>query len=105
MLDVSQLTDIERTLLRMLSTGASNKEIALKMFKSEQTIRNQLSTLFKKINASNRTQAACWYRDKEHVNSGIFGTSVLLPASLTSANNASLTEADVRHQHSPKDSL
>jgi LuxR family transcriptional regulator, csgAB operon transcriptional regulatory protein len=92
MINVSQLTDTERALLRALFTGASNKEIALMTFKSEQTVRNQLSTLFKKINVNNRTQAACWYRERVDLYLRSGGTSVLLPARLVSANNAPLAK-------------
>jgi DNA-binding NarL/FixJ family response regulator len=94
-----QLTPIEQALLHALSTGASNKQIAKTMLKSEQTVRNQLSTLFKKIHANNRTQAACWYRERVDIRWGVS------PAPLLSAGNAPLIEADMRHQHGPKVSL
>lgn len=100
-----QLTPIEQALLHALSTGASNKQIAKTMLKSEQTVRNQLSTLFKKIHATNRTQAACWYRERVDIRLSDVGTSVLLPARLLSANNASLIDADMRHQRRPKEGL
>lgn len=80
-------TAIEQHLLHALSTGASNKHVARHLGKSEFTIRNQLSNLFQKVNVSNRTQAACWYREhmahKEQVD-GI-GTSVPLPRQQDSA--------------------
>ena len=57
------LTAIEQQLLHALSTGASNKHMARHMGKSEFTVRNQLSNLFKKVNVNNRTQAAGWYRE------------------------------------------
>ena len=59
----SQLTPIEQILLHTLSTGASNKHMARCLGKSEFTIRNQLSTLFRKLNADNRLQAVTWYRE------------------------------------------
>ena len=91
-----QLTPIEQALLHALSTGASNKQIANAMLKSEQTVRNQLSTLFKKIHATNRTQAACWYRERVDIRLGAS------PAPSLPAGNASLTDADMRHQRRPK---
>ena len=59
----SQLTPIEQMLLRTLSTGVSNKNMARHLGKSEFTVRNQLSTLFRKLNADNRVQAVTWYRE------------------------------------------
>jgi two-component system, NarL family, nitrate/nitrite response regulator NarL len=56
-------TTTEHQLLHSLSAGASNKAIARHLGKSEYTVRNQLSGVFKKINACNRTQAASWYRE------------------------------------------
>lgn len=74
------LTIIEQHLLHALGTGASNKDMARHLGKSKYTIRNQLSSLFKKIKVSNRTQAVCWYREymarKEQED--IVGTSVPL---------------------------
>ncbi|BDT69070.1 hypothetical protein os1_32580 [Comamonadaceae bacterium OS-1] len=58
------LTAIEHRLLQALHQGASNKRIALDAGKSEQTVRNQLHALFRKIGVSNRTQAANWLRDQ-----------------------------------------
>ncbi len=56
------ITVTEKLLLRDLADGQSNKVIARNRGKSDQTVRNQLSVLFKKIQASNRSQAANWYR-------------------------------------------
>ena len=56
-------TPVEQNLLHALNSGASNKQVASATRKSEQTVRNQLSTLYRKINVSNRTQAVCWYRE------------------------------------------
>ena len=53
----------EQDLLHALNSGASNKQVASAMQKSEQTVRNQLSTLYRKLKVSNRTQAVCWYRE------------------------------------------
>jgi DNA-binding NarL/FixJ family response regulator len=58
-------TQAELRLLGALDTGATNKQVARATHKSEQTVRNQLSTLYRKINVSNRTQAVCWYRDNQ----------------------------------------
>jgi len=87
MLTDTGLTVIEQQLLYALSTGASNKNVARHLEKSEFTIRNQLSNIYKKVNVSNRTQAANWYR--EHVarkeREGAIGTFVPLPYQQDSA--------------------
>ena len=46
-----------------------NKVIARNRGKSDQTVRNQLTILFKKISASNRSQAANWYRNNKEPDS------------------------------------
>ena len=40
--------------------GESNKEIAAKLFLSEGTVRNYLSTILAKLNLRDRTQLAIW---------------------------------------------
>ena len=45
----------------MISKGKTNKEIAEALFISEKTVRNYTSTLFKKINVHNRTEAARYW--------------------------------------------
>lgn len=57
------LSHLDQQLLDAVSIGASNKHIALMLNKSEFTVRNRLSRVFKKINVANRAQAAVWYRD------------------------------------------
>lgn len=59
------LSPREKDILQMLSGGKSNKEIADFFFISEKTVRNYISHIFKKINVSNRTEAAIyWLRQK-----------------------------------------
>lgn len=64
MCNYRELSGIEHRLLRAVCAGAGNKAIAQQLGKSEFTVRNQLSNLFKKINICNRTQAAGWYREQ-----------------------------------------
>lgn len=52
------LTKRELEVLRLITEGLFNKEIAYKLNISERTVKNHVSNIFKKINASDRTQAA-----------------------------------------------
>jgi two-component system, NarL family, response regulator LiaR len=48
----------EREILSLLANGLSNAEIAERMHLAEGTIRNYVSTIFTKLDVSDRTQAA-----------------------------------------------
>jgi DNA-binding NarL/FixJ family response regulator len=52
------LTSRELEVLRLLGTGASNREIAEQLFITEGTVRNYISTILAKLGARDRTQAA-----------------------------------------------
>ena len=41
----------------MVTKGASNKQIAEKMFVKEVTVKTHLNSIFKKLKVTNRTQA------------------------------------------------
>jgi DNA-binding NarL/FixJ family response regulator len=57
--DVMQLlTQREKEVLFWLSQGFNNLEISAKMVLSEKTVKNHISHLLKKLNLSDRTQAA-----------------------------------------------
>ncbi|MCK9285361.1 MAG: LuxR C-terminal-related transcriptional regulator [Rhodocyclaceae bacterium] len=51
------LTDREREILCFLSEGVSNREMAAKMFLSENTIKYHLKNIFQKLSVSSRIQA------------------------------------------------
>ncbi len=55
---LEELTVREVEVLKMLSKGLLNKEIAATLNISERTVKNHVSNIFKKINVSDRTQAA-----------------------------------------------
>jgi len=57
---LSELTEREATILRLLAQGASNAEIADALGVSEKTVRNRLSEIFSKLRLNNRTQAALY---------------------------------------------
>jgi DNA-binding CsgD family transcriptional regulator len=54
------LTDREIQILALVSVGASNEEIADKLFVSPHTVKTHLYNIFKKIKVPNRFQAALW---------------------------------------------
>ncbi len=57
---LSELTEREETILRLLAQGASNAQIADALGVSEKTVRNRLSEIFSKLRLNNRTQAALY---------------------------------------------
>lgn len=54
---LAPLTAKEKEVLKFVSQGFSNKEIADKMFVREVTIKTHLNSIFKKLKVTNRTQA------------------------------------------------
>ena len=51
------LTQREQEVLRALSTGCTNKEIAQTLFISEKTVKSHLNSIFRKLNVTRRLQA------------------------------------------------
>jgi len=51
------LTPREQEVLRQLTTGRSNKEIAEELFISEKTVKSHLNSIFRKLNVTRRLQA------------------------------------------------
>jgi len=58
------LTTRELQVLRQLDTGASNQEIADRLFISERTVKNHVSRILAKLNLKNRYEAANYARRK-----------------------------------------
>lgn len=56
-----KLTKRETEILKMVSEGQFNKQIADKLGITERTVKNHIYNIFKKINVSDRTQAAIVY--------------------------------------------
>jgi DNA-binding CsgD family transcriptional regulator len=54
------LTPRERQMLAEITVGSTNTEIADKLCVSPHTVKTHLYNIYKKINASNRLQAALW---------------------------------------------
>ncbi|HHY63447.1 MAG TPA: response regulator transcription factor [Clostridiaceae bacterium] len=56
----NQLTDREKEVLKLLTKGMLNKEIANVLTISEKTVKNHISSIFRKLNVQDRTQAAVY---------------------------------------------
>ena len=54
------LTPRERLLLSLIQQGKTNRQIADALLVKQKTIKNYANRLFKKINVSNRVEAALW---------------------------------------------
>ena len=57
----ADITDKEFAVIQLVADGYSNKEIAGKLFLSEGTVRNYLSTILEKLDLRDRTQLAIFY--------------------------------------------
>ena len=58
-----RLTDRELEVLRLLDTGASNREIAKTLFVTEATVKTHLVHVFEKLGADSRARAIAIARD------------------------------------------
>lgn len=58
------LTPREREVMRFLSQGRSNREIAEALFLSERTVENHVANILKKLSFDSRSQAAVWAVEK-----------------------------------------
>ena len=54
------LTARETEILRMIATGAPNKQIAFRLGISEKTVRNHVSNMYEKLNIYDRSQAVLY---------------------------------------------
>jgi two-component system, NarL family, nitrate/nitrite response regulator NarL len=60
---VEKLTGREQEILELVSTGATNREIAAKLFISENTVKNHLKNIMAKLHIQNRVQLAMYARE------------------------------------------
>lgn len=58
------LSEREREVLRLISDGLSNREIAARLALAEGTVKNYVSAILDKLHAANRTQAARLAREQ-----------------------------------------
>lgn len=62
----NQLSERELDVLKLLAKGLVNREIANQLFISEKTVKNHISSIFRKLDVQDRTQAAV-YALKHHL--------------------------------------
>jgi len=55
---LADLTAREEEILKLLATGESNREIGKRLFISEQTVKNHVASIFRKLQVNDRTKAA-----------------------------------------------
>jgi len=60
---MTELTERERAVLRLIAKGATNREIAEALVISEGTVKNHISNILGRLNLRDRTQAAIYARD------------------------------------------
>jgi DNA-binding NarL/FixJ family response regulator len=60
---VDALTGRELEVLRLLATGATNREIATRLVVSEGTVKNHVSSILSRLGLRDRTQAAIYAHD------------------------------------------
>lgn len=60
-----KLSDREFDILLLVAEGLNNREIAKKLFLSEGTVRNYISTMLEKLSLRDRTQLAIYYYKKK----------------------------------------
>ena len=57
----TDLNEKEKEIIEAIAEGLSNKEIAAKLFLSEGTVRNYISSILEKLELRDRTQIAIFY--------------------------------------------
>jgi DNA-binding NarL/FixJ family response regulator len=73
----SPLTGRELEILQLVAAGATNGDVARKLWVTEQTIKFHLRNIYRKLDVANRTEASHF----AHVNGLVDGQSVLTVAS------------------------
>jgi DNA-binding CsgD family transcriptional regulator len=72
--DLNDLTERERDILGLICEGQSDHEMSKILRLSRNTIRNHVSSLYRKIGVNRRSAAIIWARER-----GITGPDALRP--------------------------
>jgi DNA-binding NarL/FixJ family response regulator len=72
------LTDQELQILALITEGLTNKEIAGRVFLSEKTVRNYVSSILAKLDLSSRAEAAA-YAVRHHIQNHLPGVNGVKP--------------------------
>ena len=56
-----EISEKEQGIIELVAEGFSNREISEKLFLSEGTVRNYISSVLEKLNLRDRTQLAVFY--------------------------------------------
>lgn len=68
--ELVQLTGMQKTVLEVLKTGHTNKQIATQLQISEETVKEHVRKLLQRVGCTNRTQLAVWAVKKEMLENG-----------------------------------
>jgi DNA-binding NarL/FixJ family response regulator len=58
--ELSALTERERSVLELIAEGLTNRQIGVRLFVSEKTVKNYVSSVLSKLGMSRRTEAAAY---------------------------------------------
>ena len=61
--DAGALSEREREVLELIGQGLTNRQIAARLFLSEKTVKNHVSSILRKTGLERRTQAAVYAND------------------------------------------
>lgn len=62
-----ELTPREREIIELVAIGKSNKQVSRALQISPETTKNNLKTIFQKLEAKNRTHAAFLYHGRREI--------------------------------------
>jgi DNA-binding NarL/FixJ family response regulator len=68
---LGSLTKREREILELVAEGHSNSAIAGQLWVTEQTVKFHLSNIYRKLGATNRTQASQWFHRRRAPNNAV----------------------------------
>jgi|SRR6185312_46191 DNA-binding CsgD family transcriptional regulator len=79
--DLEMLTDREREILGLICRGKSDLEMSEQLHLSQNTIRNHVASLYRKIGVNRRSAAIIWARERGITNEALTGARRRRPPS------------------------